>query len=152
AGPAGAALEPEAVDLLRRVPAAVHGHEPPRPRRAGDAARRHLHGDRGTDRRDLRTARRPRTKTVFGAADAAGVAHFRRLHDRRRHLARTDAGALNLRLTKHLGFDLAENPREPLGKSLLAALVGDQILPDLDAGIDEAARLAMHGNGVVGGV
>ena len=43
------------------------------------------------DRRRLCAARRPRAKNVLGAAHAADVAHLRRLHDRRRHLARADA-------------------------------------------------------------
>ncbi len=70
---------------------AIHGHEP-RSCLSGDAARRDFHGDRGTDGRNLRTARRPRPRPVLGKTDAAGVAHLRQLHDRRRHLARTDAG------------------------------------------------------------
>ncbi len=43
----------------------------------------------------LRAARGPSAHVLLGAADAAGVAHFRRLHDRRRHLARADAVALD---------------------------------------------------------
>ena len=45
-------------------------------------------------RHGLRAGGRPRPIILFGAADAAGVAHLRRLHDRRRHLAGADAGAL----------------------------------------------------------
>ena len=43
----------------------------------------------------LRAARRTSAHVLLGAADAAGVAHLRRLHDRRRHLARADAVALS---------------------------------------------------------
>ena len=46
---------------------------------------------------DLRAAGRPRAAVLLGAADAAAVAHLRRLHDRRRHLAGADAGAIRLR-------------------------------------------------------
>ena len=43
---------------------------------------------------DLRGAGRPRPSVLFGAADPAGVADFRRLHDRWRHLAGADTGAI----------------------------------------------------------
>ena len=46
AGSSGAALQSQGAGVLRRVHSAVHGHEPG-PCLAGDAARRHLHGDRG---------------------------------------------------------------------------------------------------------
>ena len=66
---------------------------------ASGAARRHLHGHRRDQRRDLCTARGTSAKILLEAADAAGVAHLRRLHDRRRRLARADAGALELNLS-----------------------------------------------------
>ena len=49
----------------------------------------------GADHRfDLCAVGRPRAAVLLGAADAAAVAHLRRLHDRRRHLAGADAGAV----------------------------------------------------------
>ena len=48
----------------------------------------------GDHRRDLCAAGRPRAAVLLGAADPAVVADLRRLHDRRRHLAGADAGAL----------------------------------------------------------
>ena len=90
AGISGAAVEPEGAGVLRRLHSAVHGHEPAAfP--AGRPARHHLHGDRRDDGRGLRAARRPRAKILLGEAHAHGLAHLRRLHDRRRHLARADA-------------------------------------------------------------
>ena len=47
----------------------------------------------------LCAAGRPRAVDLFGAADAAAVARLRRLHDRRRHLAGADAGALNAEIS-----------------------------------------------------
>jgi threonine/homoserine/homoserine lactone efflux protein len=55
----------------------------------------HLHGHGCDHRFDLCAAGRPRAVVLLGAADAAVVAHFRRLHDRRRHLAGADAGAVS---------------------------------------------------------
>ena len=46
------------------------------------------------DRCGLRAIGRPGAAVLLQAADAAAVAHLRRLHDRRRHLAGADAGAL----------------------------------------------------------
>ena len=45
---------------------------------------------------DLRAARGAGAQILLGAADAAGVAHLRRLHDRRRHLAGADADKVEL--------------------------------------------------------
>ena len=45
---------------------------------------------------DLRAAGRPGATVLLHAADAAAVAHLRRLHDRRRHLAGADAGAVDI--------------------------------------------------------
>ena len=85
---------PEGAGVLRRVHSAIHGHEQG-PCLAGGAARRHLHGDGGNDGCDVCAGRRPRAAVFLGAADAAAVAHLRRLHDRRRRLAGADAGAVN---------------------------------------------------------
>ena len=49
------------------------------------------------DRCGLRAAGRPGAAVLLEAADAAAVAHLRRLHDRRRHLAGADAGKVNPR-------------------------------------------------------
>ena len=111
---------------------------------AGGAARRHLHGDRCDHRCDLCAAGRPRAVVLLGAADAAGVAHLRRLHDRRRHLAGADAGALDQPLRPQHDLDLAENPRQPFRPSLCAGVIRDQVLADFDAGIHQPARLAVH--------
>ena len=94
AGFSGAALEPESAGVLRRVHSAVHGHEQGS-FLAGGAARLHLHGHGRDHRFDLRAAGRPRPDVLLGAADAAAVANLRRLHDRRRHLAGADPGALS---------------------------------------------------------
>ena len=48
----------------------------------------------GDDRCDLCAAGRPGAVVLLGAAHAAAVARLRRLHDRRRHLAGADAGAV----------------------------------------------------------
>src|SRR5262249_49618322 len=58
--------------------------------------------------------------------------------------------ALNQPLRGQRQLVLAEDARQPLRPLLLVGLIGDQVLPDLDAGVDQAARLAMHGNRVVG--
>ena len=44
-----------------------------------------------------------------------------------------DAGALNQTLRLQRRFDIAENPRQPLGPLALAGRTGDQILADFDA-------------------
>ena len=56
--------------------------------------RRHLHDRRGIDRWRLRAAGRTCAIVLLGAADAAAVARLRWRHDRRRRLARADAGAI----------------------------------------------------------
>ena len=56
--------------------------------------RRHLHGARRLDGRHLRAAGRKGPHHLLGAAHQGRVARLRRPHDRRRHLARADAGAL----------------------------------------------------------
>jgi hypothetical protein len=58
------------------------------------------------------------------------------------------AGKQSLRPQQRL--DLGENPRQPVGPGFLAGGIGDQILADFDAGVDQAARFGVHGNGVVG--
>ena len=62
---------------------------------------------RAVDRLDLRAAGRPRAIVLLQAADAAAVAHLRRLHDRRRHLAGADAG----KLTPHALLNLRRRRR-----------------------------------------
>src|ERR1700744_2046593 len=91
----GGIEQSQGAGVLRRVHSAVHGHEPGS-FLAGGAARDHLHGHRGHDRRDLCAPGRPGAAVLLGAAHAAVVAHLRRLHDRRRHLAGADAGARQL--------------------------------------------------------
>ena len=90
----GAAQQSEGAGVLRRLHSAVRGHEQGSCL-AGGVAWRHLHGHRGaiTDA-DLCIIGRPGATLLFGAADAVVVANFRRLHDRRRHLAGADAGAV----------------------------------------------------------
>jgi hypothetical protein len=96
----------------------------------------------------LRAAGRARA-ALLRRAGASGVAHLRRLHDRRRHLARPDPREVD-RSAAHPSLRVPQDARETIRPFLLAALLGDQILPDLDAGIRQAARLAMNGNAVIG--
>ena len=54
---------------------------------------------------DLCGAGGPGAVVLLQAADAAAVAHLRRLHDRRRHLAGADAGALTQPFTARAFFE-----------------------------------------------
>src|SRR4051812_7507916 len=151
AGISGTAVESENTGVLRRLHSAVHGHgQGSLP--AGRVARRHLHGDRRTDRPGLRAACRPGTAVLFPLAHPAAVAHLRRLHDRRWPLAGADKGAgksgLHVRPERRRG--LAKNARQAVGPLLLTRNIRDQVLADFDAAIHQPARLAVHRNGVVG--
>ncbi len=90
--------------------------------------------------------KRRSNRPAISVGDLAG-----RARDLGRGLLRSGArlgGQQSLRPQRR--FNLAKNPRQPVGPCLLAGRIGDQILADLDAAIHQPARLAVHGNGVVG--